>query len=354
MDSKLKVIQNATNLNKEEASLALDLAEGDIEKALEMVDYVEMVFLVLQIKFQIKQSGGKVYGLISIIANGKQGDLLSLNIATAYNREVQETNIDISNEAFVQTIKQIRREQDSSYNLEIKKAFNNTLNSAKIFDLFANVKENELELVSNQLRQILGSVFESQVEVELNAEVITKAQAKQKTHLDLQIETEDIEEGATEEEQGEVAEEKEERDKLSIYLKCAPVISAIEGVKTENLEIGEEILVRIVDKREIGRYLADLICTEENQVARGVINDIYFNEDSGRYTVMLEFGPSIFGKVLAEGEVKLALAESLEVEENEEEPEEENLKIELDLPWLLLAVLLVLIVIVVFLLNTLI
>ncbi|KXS44566.1 MAG: hypothetical protein AWU54_709, partial [Candidatus Frackibacter sp. T328-2] len=75
MDSKSKVIQDNTSLDEEEAKLALDLAEGDLEQALQMVEYVEKSFFTLQMKFQT-ESSNKMYGLVSIIADGKNGDLL--------------------------------------------------------------------------------------------------------------------------------------------------------------------------------------------------------------------------------------------------------------------------------------
>ncbi|KXS40162.1 MAG: hypothetical protein AWU54_2076, partial [Candidatus Frackibacter sp. T328-2] len=104
--------------------------------------------------------------------------------------------------------------------------------------------------------------------------------------------------------------------------KCTPIISAVKGIRAGDLEVGDKLLVRIVDRREVGRYLADLISTEDQQIAIGVIDQIYFNEDSKRYTLMIEFGPNIYGKLLIDSEVKLALAHELNKNNNNQEAKE--------------------------------
>ncbi|MBM7624495.1 hypothetical protein [Sporohalobacter salinus] len=344
MESKIQVIQENSDLDEEEARLALDLAEGDIEEALQMIDYVDKPFFTLQIKFETEGSN-KVYGLINLVGNGKEGETLKLNVVTTYKRDLWNINVNANNKVFNQTIREVKEDSGTTYDLDVRNAFTDKLNSAQIFELFTNIKEECYPEVEGIIRDLLNPIFNKRVELEIGVSLLTKTQLNRKTTIGMSNDKKEKEE----------EEEKAETDEtqLSIYLKSAPVISAVNGCKVKDLEVGDDILVRIVDKREVGRYLGDLISTERKGIAIGNITDIYFNEESGRYTIMLEFGPKIYGKLLAEGEIKIALVEELEEKIGNQggSEDESNIKIELDIPWVLITLFVVLIIIVVFLLQ---
>jgi hypothetical protein len=305
MDSKLQVIQENTDLDEKEARLALDLANENIEEALNMVEYVEKPFFTLHIKFEKKGHSNPVYGLISLLCNGRNGDLLSLNVVATYDRDILDVGLDISNEAFEQTINQIKDESSSAYDDEIKQFFYNEIHSADIFELFTMTKEDEIRCIEVEIEDILNDIFNKAVEVNITANLLTKMQVEQTSAM---IET-DVEE---------TEEDEETKIGLSIYLKCAPIISAVKGTRAKDLEVGDQVLVRIIDKREIGSYLANLLSSGEDSITSGVVNQVHLNEKSNRYTIMIEFGPEIHGKLLVDSEVKLALAEDLQSNEKKE------------------------------------
>lgn len=345
MNSKLKVIQENCDLDEEEAKLALDLADGNLEQALSMVEYVEKAFFTLQIKFKKPGHSNQVYGLINFIANGKAGELLNLNVVTTYSREVFDIGIEVSNKAFNQTIEEFKEEGSTSYDNEVRRNFYEKLHSADIFELFEMIKRDEIRFIEGEIADVLSEVFSKQVEVDVEANLVTKTQIGQLVNMTVESE--------------EVSEEEEEKEsQLSIHLKCSPIISAVKGTRAEDLEVGDEILVRIVDRREIGRYLADLISTEASQITPGMIEDIHFNEGSNRYTFIIEFGPNIYGKLLIDSGVKLATAKDLKREKKEKEQKTEireraNFQfMDLNLSMPLVILFLVLIILVIILLNS--
>lgn len=340
MDSKIQVIQENSDLDEKEAELALDLAEGDIEEALQMVDYVDKPFFALHIKFETEGSN-KVYGLVNLVGNGKEGETLKLNVITTYKRELWSTRVDINNTVFDRTIEEVKEGSGTTYDKDIRNAFTDELNSAQLFELFTSVKEDCLPGIKGMIRDLLNPIFNKKIELEIGTELLTKTQLDQKTTVELN----------NNKEEEEKEEEETEKTQLSIYLKSAPVISAVNGCKVRELEIGDKILVRIIDEREVGRYLADLISTEEKGVAVGKIIDIHFNEQSDRYTLMLEFGPKIYGKLLVEGEIKIALIDELEERFGQlEKQEETNIGFELDFPLGLILLFLLLVVVIILLL----
>ncbi|ADL12810.1 DUF4899 domain-containing protein [Acetohalobium arabaticum] len=327
MDSKIQVIQENSDLDETEAELALDLAEGDIEEALQMVDYVDKPFFALHIKFETEGSN-KVYGLVNLIGNGKEGEILRLNVITTYKRELWSIGVDINNKVFDRTIEEVKEGSGTTYDKDIRNSFTDELNSAQLFELFTNVKEDCLPGIKGMIRDLLNPIFNKKIELEIGTGLLTKTQLARKTTVEFDDNKED-------------EEEETENMQLSIYLKSVPVISAIKGCKVKELEIGDEILVRIIDEREVGRYLAELISTEEKGVAVGKITDIHFNEQSDRYTLMLEFGPKIYGKLLVKGEIKIALRDK---------QEETNIGFELGFPIGLILLFLLLVIIIILLL----
>ncbi|MGM0471208.1 MAG: hypothetical protein ACQEQI_02860 [Bacillota bacterium] len=340
-DSKVTVIQKNSDLGAEEARLALDLADGDIKQALEMIDYVEKSFFTLQVKFET-EGANKVYGLVSLIANGKEGKQLDLSVITTYDREVLETEVGINNKVFIETINEAKENSGTTYDSDVHEAFTEKLNSAKIFQIYSNIKDDHLLEIEGLIRDLLNPIFNKEIDLELGTKFMTKNQLERESVVNLDPEEND-------EKSAEESEEDEER-KLSIYLKTAPVISAVDGVKVDRLSVGERILVRIVDRREIGRYLADLISTDAKGIAIGKITDIYLNDQSDRYTLTLEFGPKIYGKLLIEGEIKIALADEVDVEEVTRDSD--NVKqLELEIPWPLVGLFIGLVIILIVLLQ---
>jgi len=81
-------------------------------------------------------------------------------------------------------------------------------------------------------------------------------------------------------------------------------------------------MVKIVDEREIGEYLANLLGAKKNNVIIPIpatIKDIKKQDETGNMMILVQFGPGIAGKMYVPANIKIEVpfAEELEKIENE-------------------------------------
>jgi hypothetical protein len=113
-----------------------------------------------------------------------------------------------------------------------------------------------------------------------------------------------------------VDEEQEEEDTtgsnklgINITLNCIPIVSPTFGKKITELDIGSQLLIKVIDQREVGQYLNNLLSSDVGAVV-GTIEGIEFKEKSERYSVLIKLSSNVYGKIYIESEVKLATPES--------------------------------------------
>ncbi|MCK8827200.1 hypothetical protein MWH25_05530 [Natroniella acetigena] len=320
-EKKLEIIQDTMKVKRNEAEMALELAEGDLDRALLMIEYVDKNFVIVHGKFNYGSLHNRVYGLLSIIADGKQGEFLKYELVLSNQRELLNINLDVNNNVFMKTLDNLAPEKvinNQSISLELFSSFNPT----EIFNLLELVQDKQKKEVKELIEEKLEDVLEENIDLEIYTNLTTKAQLKNFYSNLFPKQTPSLE-------GEEASDEKEENDGLGmeIRLNCIPIISPTQGQKASHLKIGDELVVRITDTREVGQYLAKLLQNSEG-VTVGKVKNISFNQDSKRYLILIQFGPSIYGQVLVESEIKLIIL--TEEEQIQQLTEEEN-KVNLNL-----------------------
>jgi len=92
-----------------------------------------------------------------------------------------------------------------------------------------------------------------------------------------------------------------------INLAVEPVLAPIGGIEIGNLEIGDEILVKLKDEREIAQFILNYINSETLKTGAifGSLFSKELDEVTGNYGVKLEFGPGIFGSFVIGNKVRV-------------------------------------------------
>lgn len=318
-EGKEKLLMEALDLSENQARLALDLAEGDIEKALTMSPYVDPVIMIIMGSF-ILGNKNQEYGLFTMIAHGREGSVLTVIPVINYREELAVVSLDISPEAFMQDLKNLQADGEDRSGSRLYSFFYDELSSSAIYSLYSLAKEGREEEISYALGDLIKSFLGRMVEI------------RTKTHLltPLQCETRKIKLDDSQEE-----EEEEEARSLVLRLEVSPLVSPNKGKPIDKFNIGEMIPVVIVDKTEAGRYMGDLLTKKGERSVLGEIKSITHDEETDRYQVILIFGPKIEGRFLVESQVRLAFTEVLEEENEVEEEKREKKKVD----WLLLSLL---------------
>ncbi len=86
---------------------------------------------------------------------------------------------------------------------------------------------------------------------------------------------------------------------MLVNMHIEPVLAPIGGTDIDKMSIGEEILVKVDDDRDIVRYIGQLLKFEDdtglNKALYGRVVKHDHNTDSQNHLVTLEFGPGVYG-----------------------------------------------------------
>ena len=297
MDSeKVQVIADTLEIDNDSAEMALKLADGDLDKALKMEEYVDKRYVILQGKFNY---GGynKFYGLFILIADGKEGEIIRNKIVIS--DQVEDTNISlrVDSNVYIKTINQISN--DNTEHTSNLRLLLNQQNPAELFEFLAKAKEDDINGITQHIKTIFSQELEEEVELRLRAKAKTETQLK-KIHPEF---------FAEDEEESETEEKGDNKLGVNITLNCIPIVSPTFGYKIAELDVGSELLIKVVDQREMGQYLNNLLSSDVGAVA-GTIEEIKYKDKTERYSVLLRLSSNVYGKIYVEPEIKLSTPKS--------------------------------------------
>jgi hypothetical protein len=96
---------------------------------------------------------------------------------------------------------------------------------------------------------------------------------------------------------------------MLLKIVCEPVLAPIGGVDIEKILVGQEILVKIHDDRDIVRHIANIAgFSDETGVIRPVFAKVVRNEkseESDNNKVNVEFGPGIYGAFIVGSKIRV-------------------------------------------------
>lgn len=86
---------------------------------------------------------------------------------------------------------------------------------------------------------------------------------------------------------------------MLVNLKIEPVLAPIGGTDIDRVPPGEEVLVKVMDDRDISKYIQDVLgATDSEGITKAIYGKVVLNkrnEESENNHVSLEFGPGIYG-----------------------------------------------------------
>ena len=300
MDSeKIEVVADTLEIDNDSAEMALKLAEGDLDKALKMEQYVDKKYVVIQGKFNY---GGynKFYGLFILIADGKEGEVIKTEVVVSTQAEEINISLRVDSKVFLKTIDQINND-NSKQASKLRLLLNNQLKAAKLFEFLEQAKDNDISGLTQAIKVRFEEELEEEIDLRLRARAKTETQLK-KVHPDFFANKDETEE----------EEDNDDGDGklgVNITLNCIPIVSPTFGYKITDLDVGSELLIKVVDQREMGQYLNNLLSSDVGAVT-GTIEGIDYKEKSERYSVLLRLSSNVYGRIYIEPEIKLATPES--------------------------------------------
>ncbi len=307
-EDKVNILQDVLELEEEAAEKALELADGDVDKALEMGEFVDECYVIIHGKLSY---GGynKTYGLFYLIAEGKDGELLREDSVLNNNHDLKQIDLEVSNKAFAKTL------ADYTPLEEIKLGLKKNLSPAEIFDLYKYTKNDRQEEVRALVEDKLEEELEAAIELTVYSELKTKPQLEN-MYSNLFAEESEVEEESNTDSQ----QESNDDLGLNVVLNCLPVVSPTQGKRSEELSLGNRLLVKIVDDSELGNYFRNLL-SNDSGLTTGIIEEINLEPSLSSYKIKIRFGPDIYGEVVVGTEIKVVSNPDEEVLKKEREVE---------------------------------
>ena len=307
MDQKIGVIQQTAEINQDEAKQALKLAEGDLDKALQMVDYVSQSYMIIHGRVGYG-AYNKTYLLFSIVSDGRDGEILSSDLVTTSKEDVENISLNIDHMVFTKTLTDVNVKSKKSLNSkESHLKFERLFTAAEIYELFTLLKADDLSKFKMIFKEKLEEFLKEEINLKLFAKTLTKV--KLKTYYPDLFSKE--EQAQNDDNHSAKQEGEEKKLGLDINLTCQPVISPSSGKRVEELLNGDEILVKISDNSEMGRYLASLL-KDTTGMIKATIEDREFNQATERYWVLIKFGPNIYGNLSVSPQIKISTPQAEE------------------------------------------
>ncbi|MGM0501875.1 MAG: hypothetical protein ACQERJ_05055 [Bacillota bacterium] len=297
---------------EQEVTEEQDLSAGEAdEKEVEENEEneeVEQEFVVLCGHYKF---GGrnKTYGIFELIGEQEAANFDYVNLGSSTKDEIYDVVLDITDQEFREQLKNVLavdNSQDKKISREIKK----NLIVTEVVELLTSDKEQQ---VKELIEEIIEDEQQEEIKLELKWDFISESELAAIYPEKFAKSEADEEEGSLG--AGESLSDYSSDEGLSsgldvdLKLNCSPVISAISGKLITSFSEGDEILVRITDKRDLTGELKDRIKIS-NGLGVGTIEEIEYKEGVDRYQVLVQLGEKIYGNLTVGPKVMLSHPES--------------------------------------------
>lgn len=270
INENIKLLMEETGCEEQEANAALELAGGNIEQAI--INIGVMLKYITAYKAKINLKHDNIFGLIHIITNNKNLDLLKFSSIMSYNPIVYEQDCSIDWFSFEKAIYSYRLVDGA-----IEKYTKTVESTLKDF-VSANLKQHSILTVSDMKAVLEEFFFDNDIQIEIVAQELTLRDFKKLPNYfpDIHFEAYGNED-------------------TTIDLETI-ILEDSEGKKVEDIVVGDNVLAKIVDERDISHYLGHLIgAMKDNKMIPMMVSVQNIIKQEDHYDVYLKYSDLIYG-----------------------------------------------------------
>lgn len=269
---KIKALMNDTGCEESEAKMALDFMDGNFNKAIAFVGAMLKYITAYKAKINIKNDN--IFGLVHIITNNKNLDLLKFSTVMSYNPVIYEQDIKADWFSFEKEIYSCRLLNG------VIESYTKTIDAKLKEFVSANLKDNKI-LNAQDAKNVIEAFFEgSDVNIEIVAQELTLREFRKLPDYFPE----------------EIPKESAVTDSSSLIELEAIVFEDSAGKKIEEITAGDKVLAKIVDTRDIAHYIGHLIGAKKDQTMIPIpaeVQSVEKKEDT--YVLKLKYSDLIFG-----------------------------------------------------------
>ncbi|OCL27686.1 hypothetical protein U472_03800 [Orenia metallireducens] len=293
-------------------------------------------YLFINCKFNY---GGRIknYGFINLVIDIKAKSLIKVSALLTSDRDIWDINLHISffKDELDEFIEKSASTEDNELRLKIRDSL----------DVAGLIEANRDEAVERILKETIENIMQEAVTLNLVIERVNKEELKV-TYPNLFTKTEDLDDKESKNYKNNNLDGTTNNGKLNmdIKLRCNPVISPVKGKKVTELNLGDEIVVKVNDDRDVSKDIVEMLEKNEDGDIIGLIREINYNEELDRYNIVVQFRSSIFGELVVEPELKIKYNQAI----NEELENGKKEAMELDQNMLIIGIFATIMIILIF------
>ncbi|PRX32521.1 hypothetical protein BX659_10470 [Orenia metallireducens] len=270
-------------------------------------------YLLINCKFNY---GGRTknYGFINLIIDIKSKSLIKASALLTSDRDIWDINLHISffKDELDEFMERTATTEDNDLRLEIKDNL----------DVTGLVEANNNEEIERIVQETIENIIQEAVSLNLIIERINQEELRVIYPQLLNKKEGVADKEATSNNDKDALDGATNNGKLNIDIKlnCTPIISPVKGRKITELNLGDELIVKVNDDREISKSIVSMLEKNEDGDLIGMIYEINYNKELDRYNVLVQFKSNIFGNLVIDPELKVKFNKTIiENESNQRE-----------------------------------
>lgn len=298
MKDKIHLIVEETDCEPQEARVALEISQYNVEHAIRLISGAFRSILVIKGKFNIVSRN--LYGLLILIFNVREKSLLRCKTIVSYNPTVFETDLNLYWYEFEKKLYTFRLWEGSIQSLtqELESSLNESVSSEDKRDFFIRLKQDYkgTEWIGKKLNRIIAEKFIGEtVSLLLAREELNLNQFR---HL-------------TDKQSIPVIADKYAlslTENNPLMLEIELVTSKNGGISANAIKSGDEVFAVVTDNRDIAKYLTHLLGGKTKDRLTPIPTMVEkIVKENGKIQLQTRFTSGILGSTVIEPEARIKI-----------------------------------------------
>ena len=314
-DQKLLLLQKETGCDLSFGKMILKFTGGDLDGAVRIIRSVEKNIFIVRGKFVAQVE--RIYGTFIFMFDCKNRTVDRFNsVIKKEDKSAIEFDFDKSWNAYLTDIANYSHRNVTE--VEMQNRLSNTVRSGKVLQ-FLDSKLSPKRDVDEKVLNVYFKDILLNITGDLNVVLKLKVERSDAFEINKGMVKENIFEDEDEPVKEEKKERKPEHEKNQIIvLKVDFELDPLEGVRLSELNIGDTVNVRMIEDSQLALYISGLLKGIDSENSTGNIFPSELKEikvlDDGGISILVQFGPGIYGKAYYGEDVKIKPAYSYEEE----------------------------------------
>ena len=296
MKDKIQLVREETGCDEEQAKLILESTHNDVSKAIRIINTLLKHIVAIKGRFRCEKIN--IYGLFLLITDIRQRALVRVGALVTYNPGVYENDLGTNWHDFERQLYALKLGEGSIQDLtqNLQHCLQTRLardENKTFFQYLRNLDSREVETtLLSEIKMVTG---DQEVILSTSLEQLNLAQFKELRK--------DPEDGMDES-----SYERERKKDSTITLKIELVLDSLKGIAAVNLRKGNLVSAKIVDIRDIARYLSKLLGGEQqDEIVPLVVpvDNVEIREQ--QVIIKTTFSPRIIGKAILSQEDRVEI-----------------------------------------------